>query len=149
MIEKELIFIDKDLKSKDEVFKFVSDEAFKLGLIKSKSDFIDKLYYREELMSTSLDFNLAIPHAKSSTIVHDFISYIKLSNDIMWNETDDDFTNQVILIAVSEGGSNRHLKYIAEISKKIIDDDFRMKLKNSKSVEEIYELLKDQEEKWK
>lgn len=149
MIEKELIFIDKDLKSKDEVFKFVSEEALKLGLIKSKSDFIDKLYYREELMSTSLDFNLAIPHAKSSTIVNDFISYIKLSNDIMWNETDDDFTNQVFLIAVSEGGSNRHLKYIAEISKKIIDDDFRMKLKNSKSVEEVYELLKDQEEKWK
>lgn len=147
MIEKELIFIDKDLKSKDEVFKFVSEEALKLGLIKSKSDFIDKLYYREELMSTSLDFNLAIPHAKSSTIVNDFISYIKLSNDIMWNETDDDFTNQVFLIAVSEGGSNRHLKYIAEISKKIIDDDFRMKLKNSKSVEEVYELLKDQEEK--
>ena len=65
----------------------------------------------------------------------------------MWNETDEDFTNQVFLIAVSEGGSNRHLKYIAEISKKIIDDDFRMKLKNSKSVEEIYELLKNQEEK--
>ena len=141
MIEKKLIFVDKDLKSKDEVFKFVSDEAYKLGLIESKTDFIDKLYYREGLMSTSLDFNLAIPHAKSSTIIYDFISY-----NIMWNKTDDDVTNQVFLIAVSEGGSDRHLKYIAEISKKIIDDEFRTKLKNSESVEEICELLKDQEE---
>lgn len=149
MIEKKLIFVDKDLKSKDEVFKFVSDEAYKLGFIESKTDFIDKLYYREGLMSTSLDFNLAIPHAKSSTILYDFISYIKLSNDIMWNKTDDDVTNQVFLIAVSEGGSDRHLKYIAEISKKIIDDEFRTKLKNSESVEEICELLKGQEEIWK
>lgn len=142
MIKKELIFVDKDFKNKDEVFKFIAKEALKLGLIESEAEFIDKLYYREGLMSTSLDFNLAIPHAKSSTIKEDFISYIKLSKDIMWNDTDDDVTNQVFLIAVSEGGSSRHLKYIAEISKKIIDDDFRNGLKKAKNVDDIYDLLR-------
>lgn len=147
MIEKELIFVDKDFKNKDEIFKFIAEKACKLGFIECETEFIDKLYYREGLMSTSLDFNLAIPHAKSSTVKKDFISYMKLSNDIMWNEKDDDITNQVFLIAVSEGGSNRHLKYIAEISKKIVDDDFRNGLKRANTIDEIYELLRNEVKK--
>lgn len=142
MIRKELLFVNKEFKNKQEIFNFIAKVAKSLDLIKSEEEFIKKLYYRESLMSTSLDFNLAIPHAKSNTIKEDFISFIKLSNPILWNETDEEVTNKVFMIAVSEGGSNRHLKYIADISRKMIDEEFRNELDKANDVNRIYDLLK-------
>lgn len=145
MIRKELLFMNKEFNNKDEVFKFVAKAAKSLNLIESEKEFIEKLYYRESLMSTSLDFNMAIPHAKSNTIKKDFISFIKLSKPILWNDTDEEVTNKVFMIAVSEGGSNRHLKYIADISRKMIDEEFRKKLDTANDVNQIYELLVKEE----
>lgn len=141
MIDKDMIFLDKELKTKDEVFNYISEVALKKGFIDSKEEFIKSLYYREGLMSTALDFNIAIPHAKSQAVKNDFISYMKLKEDIVWNKDDESPTNQIFMIAVTEGGSNRHLKYIAEISRNLIDDDFRQSMKEAKSVEEIYAIL--------
>lgn len=141
MIDKEMIFLDANLKTKDEIFDFISDVALKKGLINSKEDFVKSLYYREGLMSTALDFNIAIPHAKSEAVTNDFISYMKLNENIMWNEDDDGPTNQIFLIAVTEGGSNRHLKYIAEISRNLINDDFRKLLKEANSKDEVFKVL--------
>lgn len=141
MINKDMIFLDEELKNKDEIFNYISERALEHGLISSKEEFLKSLYYREGLMSTALDFNIAIPHAKSQAVENDFISYMKLKEDIMWDEGDAGPTNQIFMIAVTEGGSNRHLKYIAEISRNLIDEDFRQSLKEAKSSEEIITIL--------
>ncbi|WP_297280893.1 PTS sugar transporter subunit IIA [uncultured Anaerococcus sp.] len=141
MIDKDMIFLDADFNTKGEIFNYIADAAVDKSLINSKDEFISGLYFREGLMSTSLDFNIAIPHVKSSAIESDFISYMKLKKDIIWNEDDDQPTNQIFMIAVTEGGSNRHLQYIAEISRNLIDEDFRNRLRNANTKKEIYKIL--------
>ena len=141
MIDKDMIILDEELKNKDEIFNYISERALEHGLISSKEEFLKSLYYRESLMSTALDFNIAIPHAKSQAVENDFISYMKLKEDIIRNEGDANPTNQIFMIAVTEGGSNRHLKYIAEISRNLIDEDFRQSLKEAKSTEKIIAIL--------
>ena len=113
----------------------------KKNYINSKEFFLKSLYDREEVMPTSFDFNIAIPHAKSNAINNDFIAFLKLKRPIIWNDNDNDSTDKIFLIAVTSEGSDRHLRYIANLSKKIINDDFRRKLENLDSVQAAYDLF--------
>ena len=141
MIEEDLIFIDSTFDTKDDIFNFVADKVLEKNYINSKEFFLKSLYDREEVMPTSFDFNIAIPHAKSNAINNDFIAFLKLKRPIIWNDNDNDSTDKIFLIAVTSEGSDRHLRYIANLSKKIINDDFRRKLENLDSVQAAYDLF--------
>lgn len=141
MIEEDLIFIDSIFDTKDDVFNFVADKALEKKYINSKELFLQSLYDREKAMPTSFDFNIAIPHAKSNAINNDFIAFLKLEHPIIRNKDDVDYTDKIFLIAVTSEGSDRHLRYIANLSKKIINEDFRRKLANLDSSHAAYDLF--------
>ena len=67
---------------------------------------------------------------------------MRTSNAFKWDENSDELVKLIFLIGVSAKDANKlHLKYIAEISKKLINDDFRENLLTLKTKEEIFNLL--------
>lgn len=142
MIKQELVFVNQSLRSRDEIIRFIADAADKAGKLADKELFVSKVLEREAEISTSIGHGLAIPHGKTDAAKEPFVSYLGLSESIEWDSTTKDQIRGVFLIGVPQSNTdNLHLKCIAEISKKLINDEFRESLMASGSNESAFELL--------
>ena len=61
-----------------------------------------------------------------------------------WNIQDDEKVKIVFMLAVSEEeGKGTHNDILVELSKKILDSNFRNRIENSSSIEEIVKLINE------
>lgn len=142
MIRKELVFVNEHLKNQNEVINKLTDEACKLGLINDKEQFIAAVQKREEEFSTAVGYNFAIPHGKTDAVTEPFIAYLKTVDKFKWNEEDTSEVDTVFMIGVPESGKDiTHLRFLSQISRKLMDEEFRKKLENCRDCEETFILL--------
>ncbi|WP_414049235.1 PTS sugar transporter subunit IIA [Macrococcus animalis] len=142
VIRKELIIINSDLKSRDEIINTITEAASKLDLINDEKEYFDAVIRREDEISTAIGFDIAIPHGKTDVVTKPFIAFCRLNEKIHWASPDDELVQMIFQIGVPESNSgNLHLKFISEISKMLIDEAFREKLLVAKNADEIYNLL--------
>jgi fructose-specific phosphotransferase system IIA component len=98
---------------------------------------------RENEISTAIGFDIAMPHGKSETVLQPFIAFLRTAGEFHWSEENKEEVRLVFLIAVpSENTNNMHLKFISQVSKKLLDDRFRELLLIEEDSNKVYELLK-------
>lgn len=142
MIRKEMVFVDSEIQTKQEVIELISKVAKEQGLISDIEIFKEKVFAREAEISTSVGNQVAIPHGKSDVVVEPFVAFMRTKEGFKWDENSDELVKLIFLIGVPAKDANKlHLKYIAEISKKLINDEFRANLLNLTTQKEIFELL--------
>lgn len=144
LIDKELIILDIEAKSKIDVIKIMTTIALEAGKISSLNGFIEDVLVREKDYSTGIGEGIAIPHAKSKNVKEAMVLFGKLKEKIDWNSIDGNPVEVIFLFGVPEENvNNLHLKLLSKLSRKLMDEDFVKLLKASKSEDEIFEVLKD------
>ena len=99
---------------------------------------------REEEVSTSIGYGIAIPHGKTDAVKEPFISFMSFDTPFIWDQETGDEVEAAFLIGVPETNTETlHLKAIAAISKRLLDDDFREELYACRSQREAYTLLNE------
>ena len=132
-IHKEMVFLKQALSTKDDVIELLSDQAIKLDLINSKKDFKEAVYKREEMASTSIGYQIAIPHGISHTVNRAFIGFVQIKDAFHWNHDEKQ--------SVQDNQNNIHLKFISLLSRRLLDDNFRKQLIEVEDVEDAYRAL--------
>lgn len=144
VVKEEMVFINQEFKEKETIIDFFANEAFDLHLITNREDFKEAIFNRENEVSTSIGFEIAMPHGKSSTVVDPFIGFMRLGNEIRWSSQNEDLVSMIFIIGVpSENQNKLHLKFISELSKKLLNDKFREDLKIVNRRKDAFSLLND------
>ncbi|REJ31222.1 MAG: PTS sugar transporter [Caldibacillus debilis] len=147
LIEKELIFLDDELTSRDEIVRKMSENVRKLGMITDVNAYMEAVLKREEKIPTTVGLNVSIPHGKSEAVQHPFVTFMRTKNPIVWDERSDEKVKLIFMIGVPiEQKDKLHIKILAQISKNLIDETFRNRLLEASSTEEVYRLLKQIED---
>ncbi|AKU79612.1 PTS fructose transporter subunit IIABC [Spiroplasma turonicum] len=141
LFKKEISFFNKDLKSKEEVISFLSEELLKNNFINSKEDFEKAVYKRESEGSTGVGDGIAIPHVLNPTVKNSAIGFVKLKNKIDWQSLDDQPVDLVFMIMTNGKDGNEHLSALADLSGYLMKADVQSTLRNSKNVNEIKNVL--------
>lgn len=137
-----MVFVDEAIDSKEAVIDLISNTAKNQGLIKDVADFKEKVFAREREISTSVGNQVAIPHGKTDTVSEPFVAFMRTKEGFKWDENSVEPVRLIFLIGVPDKDANKlHLKYIAEISKKLINDEFRTKLLTLSGKEDVFNLL--------
>lgn len=140
LITKDMIFLECEFQCKNDVIKQISETLLKEKRIRNKESYIEDVKERERTESTALGFSFAIPHAKSETVIIPSLVFIRLKKEIDWSE--DEHAKNIFGIAVPNQGNNDiHLKILAKLSRKMIDSNFRKRLAESHTREEVLALL--------
>jgi len=141
MINKELIVLDSDLSNKEDIILFLGEKANKLGYISSFDEYIQAVKNREKEFPTSIGYEVSIPHGKSKAVQSAFIAFMRLNNPIKWDDEGEKLVRLVFLIGVPENKKETlHLKILAQISRKLLDENFRDVIAKADK-ENIYNLL--------
>jgi len=140
LITKELIILDLDLTSKEDVIKEMARLFESQGRLHDYNNYIKQVFAREETFATSIGFEVAIPHGKTDSVKEASLAFARLKNEIQWS--DEEKVKYVFLIAVPEtGAGDSHLQILAQLSRKIMREEFREKLKSSLGIDEILEVI--------
>lgn len=143
LTNERLIHIDLDVATKDEAIRFLVKELAKEGKISSEENFYKAVIDREALSPTGIEAGLAIPHGKSDVVNEASFAIATIKKPLTdWESLDESAIDFVFLLAIptSEAGST-HLELLAELMTRISDEDYKKKLKGSKTNKEMYNNL--------
>ncbi|HFQ7247094.1 TPA: fructose PTS transporter subunit IIA, partial [Listeria monocytogenes] len=119
-----LIFLDKDWRTKEEVFDGLIDALHNQGVLSDKNEFKKAVLEREKISETGLEKGFAIPHGKSKAVKKAAFAFARINQPInSWGSIDP--TNEVkyiFLLAIPENeAGSTHLELLAALSKRLLD----------------------------
>lgn len=141
MINKDLVFVNSTTKTQDEVLHTISQKAYQMDLLTDINKFIDAVMEREKEFSTAVGFGIAIPHGLSHSVKEAFIAFVKPEKSIEWGN-DKRKVDLIFLIGVpAEKKDILHLKFISQISKYLMKEEFREHLRSCQNRNEAFDYL--------
>ncbi len=101
---------------------------------------------REKVMSTGVGKGFAIPHGKSNAVKEIIGAFGKVSEGIDYDSLDGNPVHLIFLLVGKDNLISTHIKLLSRISRLMNKDDFRQRLIEANSAEEIVKLFNDEEE---
>lgn len=141
IIEPEIICLDLQADSKQAVFEELVELLDRAGKLSNKSEFLDDIWKREAIGNTGFDDGIAIPHAKSTAVAKPAVAVGISRTGIDYGADGGELSDVFFMLASPDNNDDHHIEVLAQISTKLIEDDFVTKLKAVESVEEAQELF--------
>jgi len=105
------------------------------------TEIFESLISRERLGSTGVGYGIAIPHGRIKNCENLTGAFIKIEQGIDFDAIDNQPVDILFALIVPEESTDEHLQVLALLASMFNDESFRQKLRQSKNVEEIYQLL--------
>ncbi|MBK6878751.1 MAG: PTS sugar transporter subunit IIA [Ignavibacteria bacterium] len=101
---------------------------------------------REKLVSTGVGKGFAIPHGKTDDIKDIVAAFAVLKTPIDFDSIDLEPVKYIFLVIGKESLLNAHIKLLSRISRIMNKEEFRERLDDAKSPEEIMEMFRQEEQ---
>jgi fructose-specific phosphotransferase system IIA component len=140
IITQDLIALDIGLADKSAVIEELASLLAANDRLIDRDLYVKDVWAREAMVPTGIGDLIAIPHARSAAVSISSLVYLRLSAPIQWDEGEQ--AKYIFGIAVPEDNvDNLHLKILANMAKKLLDDKIKEIIVTSTSREEILEAL--------
>ncbi|ENM5763644.1 PTS sugar transporter subunit IIA [Vibrio mimicus] len=141
LINANLIQLDLQANSKQEVFEELINILHAQGRISDKATFLNDIQAREELGNTGFEDGVAIPHAKSAAVTQPAVAIGVSKKGIDYGAEDGLPSKLFFMIASPDGGDDHHIEVLAELSSKLIEEGFIDAFLNVETSEQALEIL--------
>ena len=148
LLDEESVLPDLEIVNKTEAINALVD-----GL-KSKVEpevlekIREKVFERENVMSTGVGKGLAIPHCKTQSVDENYASFAVLKEPLDFKSIDGEPVRIIFLLVGPEDRHSQHIKLLSRISRLMNSSSFHEKLLNSHTAEIIIEAFKEEEQKY-
>ncbi len=106
------------------------------------------LLEREALQSTGIGEGVAIPHGKMPGLDRLVASFARSVKGVDFESIDGQPTHLFFLLVVPEHSGGQHLKALARISRFFRDAEFRKKLIDASSLEDVFRAIEEEDAKF-
>lgn len=145
VLTKECIITNVSGSDKFDVLEKLVNVAAASDKVTDPKDLLKKVIERERLKSTGIGRGIGVPHAQT-TAVTGVVACLGISaQGIEFNAIDGKPVHLVFLIATKGRMDNAHLGLLSRIARLFSNEDFKQKIINSNSPEEIMRLVSDKE----
>ena len=112
----------------------------KCGNLKNTAAFKEGILKREEMGTTAVGMEVAIPHAKSDAVKAPALTAITVPNGVDYGAADKKPCKLIFMIAATTDG-DVHLKVLARLMQLLMDEEFTAKLKKAKTADEFLSII--------
>lgn len=139
------IHLDLRASEKQDILKELVDVLAEVKDIGDKKLILKALLERESLGSTGIGQGIAIPHGKTDK-VKELISVLAISKQgVNFEALDGEPVYIFFLLVAPKDAAGPHLKALAQISRMLRDTYFCDLLRRCDSAEQVYELIRKEE----
>jgi len=139
------IHLDLRASEKQDILKELVDVLAEVKDIGDKKLILKALLERESLGSTGIGQGIAIPHGKTDK-VKELISVLAISKQgVNFEALDGEPVYIFFLLVAPKDAAGPHLKALAQISRMLRDTYFCDLLRRCESAEQVYELIRKEE----
>ena|SRR3989338_7707272 len=147
VLDKKAIKIGLATTTKEETLKELVGILAKVEDIGDQKAIVKALIERENLGSTGIGQGIAIPHGKTDK-VNRLVAVLGISkNGVNFDALDGEPVYIFFLLVAPKATAGPHLKALAQISRLLRDTYFCELIRKCKTEEEVFNLLKTEEEK--
>ena len=143
LLREENMTLDLQATERIEASKELAELLYASGSISDREEILRAALQREEEFSTGIGFQVAIPHAKSSTVEKASIAYGFSKQGVEWPSEDGENPKMIFFIVVPETALNEHLRLLAKIARKLIHPEVREKILNAQTFEDVISAFDD------
>lgn len=139
VLDERVIDLNVKATNKKEAIEVLAQKLKDANYIGDVDEFVKDIYLREAEGVTGIGNYVAIPHGKSDSVTQVGIAIGKLENEIEWETLDDKGVKLIFLFAVSNDHeyARNHMLLLAEIARKLGNDEAIEQLLASQTVEEL------------
>ncbi len=134
-----------DGKDKDSVITELVDLLAENNLLVDREVVLEAVFTREQTRSTGIGSGIAIPHGKCNGVAELVMALGIAPEPVNFDSIDQKPVSIVILLASPADRTGPHIQALARISRLMLDDEFKTKLENATSPEEVYQLISTKE----
>lgn len=139
ILDKRVIDLSMEARTKDEVLRHLSGLLKKAGYIEDEEAYLKDVYLRESEGVTGIGSHVAIPHGKSDSVSQVGIAVGRTKQMVEWESYDGEPSDLFFLFAVPSDsqGASEHLRLISELAGKLGNAKTMEKLQTARSYEEL------------
>ena len=137
LLDEKSIRLNAAASSKTEALNQIINLINQTGNITNKEEYKEIVFKREEQGTTGIGEGIAIPHGKSSKVKKACLAAMVIPNGVDFEALDNKKVNLMFLIAAPETKDNIHLEVLSRLSALLMDENFREKLRRSKTPKEF------------
>jgi nitrogen PTS system EIIA component len=146
-LNKQGIKIGLQATEKEDALKELVDVLAQVKDIGDKKSIFKALVERENLGSTGIGQGIAIPHGKTDR-VEELVAVLGISHKgVNFEALDGELVYIFFLLVAPKETAGPHLKALAQISRILRDSYFCELLRRCKTPEEVYDMIRKEEEK--
>jgi len=148
ILSSEVIEVNLDVADKDDSIRKIIEVSARSGKILDINKVTDTIFERERLVSTGVGKGFAIPHGKTDAIENIVASFIITKNPIDFDSIDGEPVRFIFLLIGKETLLNTHIKLLSRISRLMNKEEFRDKLLDAKTKEEVLNIFREEEKNY-
>ncbi|MGA8941678.1 MAG: fructose-specific PTS transporter subunit EIIC [Thermoactinomyces sp.] len=147
LLRKETLILELEAQTKAEAIDELAEKLDKSGCLQDLEMFRQAIRAREAQGSTGIGDGIAIPHAKTEAVKEPAICFGRSTSGIAYDSLDGRPAHLFFMIAAPDGAEESHLETLSRLSVLLMNQDFRNKLLQATSEEEILAAIRTQEAK--
>ncbi len=146
LLKKQGISLNAAPKSKREAIDILVGLHEKCGNLSNTAEYKKGILAREDMGTTAIGMEVAIPHAKSEAVKAPALTAITVPDGVDYDSPDGAPCKLIFMIAATLDG-DVHLEVLARLMQMLMHEDFTAKLKAATTPAEFLKIIDDQETK--
>lgn len=145
ILKAECVKVPLKSKDKDSAIVELIDLLDAAGLLSDRDMALEAVVAREKMQSTGIGSGIAIPHGKCKA-VKELVMAIGITSEPMDFQSVDNQPAKMILLLVSPlDKTGPHIQALAQISRLMLDEQFKGTLEQAATAQEAYEQISSKE----
>lgn len=145
-LSPERIALSVQAAEKDSAILELVELACTYGIIADRELYTARVLERESLLSTGLEYGIAVPHAQAEGIEGVFCCLGISRDGVHFDSIDDEPARILCLIAAQEGQDGPYLQLLSHISRIFALRELREQILDARTPAEILEVIRRTEE---
>jgi mannitol/fructose-specific phosphotransferase system IIA component (Ntr-type) len=146
LFKRSLVKIVDGFEDKSHCLDYMAEMLSKSGCMEFPDRYLAAVKGREEIMSTGIGREVAIPHARDLMVNTLRIAVCLLKEPLEFNSMDNLPVRVVFMIAVPQNSNTTYMMILRSISEYLRQDDKRLALLESGTEDELYAKVREIED---
>ncbi|MEG9462965.1 PTS fructose transporter subunit IIABC [Bacillus amyloliquefaciens] len=141
LLTRDTIHLNIESKEKENVIDEMVTVLDKAGRLNDREAYKAAILNRESQSSTGIGEGIAIPHAKTASVINPAIAFGRSKDGVDYESLDGQPAHLVFMIAATEGANNTHLEALSRLSTLLMREEIRKQLLEAESEDAIIDII--------